>query len=400
MKPARVLVGVSFLAIAGLVLPACGGAGSGADFGSAEGEPIKIAVIGTLESPDLSQPNSRIGAEAAAKAINANGGVNGRPIEVVSCNDKGDPNTAAKCAREMVGQDVVASIGSVTRNSDQAIPIFAAADIASIGNYPATSADRTDPSSFPLGGGITNEYTGAGYSVVKYGGAEKVSLISHSAATAQAAMGYLEKGVKAAGGEVVNEVRIDLGSADSSAQVAKAVGNGAQGVVTALPSADMGQVTRSLASTGANLEHATDSFSAQPTLLESLGAAAEGMILSGDTPSATDTSVDYIKQFNDEMNAFDESSTRDSAGLMSWTATYLLADVLEGLDTIDAASVLKAMGKIENKDLFWLTGFSTTAPVSPAAPRIFNSTIFVNEWKDGKIILLDGPVALPAAALQ
>jgi hypothetical protein len=107
-----------------------------------------------------------------------------------------------------------------------------------------------------------------------------------------------------------------------------------------------------------------------------------------------------VKQFNDEMDAVDDESTRDSAGLVAWTATYLLADLVKDMDTIDAASVLDAMGTIENKDLFWLKGFTTTKPVSPASARIFNSAIFVNEWKDGKVTLLDGPVTLPAAALK
>ena len=58
---------------------------------------------------------------AAARAINAAGGVNGHPLVVDSCNDQGDPNLSATCARKMVSDHVVATFGDISAGNADAM---------------------------------------------------------------------------------------------------------------------------------------------------------------------------------------------------------------------------------------------------------------------------------------
>lgn len=82
-----------------LVVSACGG-GSG---------PIQIGVAANFTDP-LSLP-IRYGAQLAAEEINAAGGVNGRPIELVEREDYADTDSAVVVATDFYNSPVVAVIG-------------------------------------------------------------------------------------------------------------------------------------------------------------------------------------------------------------------------------------------------------------------------------------------------
>jgi branched-chain amino acid transport system substrate-binding protein len=82
-----------------LSLAACGGGGN----------PIQIGVAANFTDP-LSLP-IRYGAQLAAEEINAAGGVNGRPIELVEREDYADTDSAVVVATDFYNSPVVAVIG-------------------------------------------------------------------------------------------------------------------------------------------------------------------------------------------------------------------------------------------------------------------------------------------------
>jgi branched-chain amino acid transport system substrate-binding protein len=79
---------------------------------AASGEPIKVGAIMTnAQGIDFSHgPN---GARAWFDCVNANGGINGRPIEYIIENDEVDPVKAGQLATRLIGDDgVVAFVGN------------------------------------------------------------------------------------------------------------------------------------------------------------------------------------------------------------------------------------------------------------------------------------------------
>jgi len=90
------------------------------------GPPIKVMAMEayTIPSSGLVDPHFPA-ALARAKAINAAGGIKGRPVTVIRCDTKSDPNQAAACARKAVSEKVVAVIGPNTINATAAFPILA-----------------------------------------------------------------------------------------------------------------------------------------------------------------------------------------------------------------------------------------------------------------------------------
>jgi branched-chain amino acid transport system substrate-binding protein len=88
-----------------------------AAFGAAQAaEPIKLGAFF-----DLTGPSSAIGtptklvAEMVAKKINDEGGINGRPLQLVIADDEGDPTKAAIIAKKFIESDKVVAIVGPTR---------------------------------------------------------------------------------------------------------------------------------------------------------------------------------------------------------------------------------------------------------------------------------------------
>jgi branched-chain amino acid transport system substrate-binding protein len=99
------LAGILLLA---LLLSACSGApGAGQN-------PIKIGAISSLTGP-VTFPDASAAAKAVFDRVNAQGGINGRPIEYLVEDDKFDPATATQAARRLLDeQNVVVMAGSAS----------------------------------------------------------------------------------------------------------------------------------------------------------------------------------------------------------------------------------------------------------------------------------------------
>ncbi|GIH70941.1 ABC transporter substrate-binding protein [Sphaerimonospora thailandensis] len=89
--------------------PAASASGSSGDSGT-----IKIGSVNALSGP-VTFPDSSSAAKAVFDRVNAQGGINGREIEYIVTDDKGDPAAAAQAARDLVtNQGVVALAGSAS----------------------------------------------------------------------------------------------------------------------------------------------------------------------------------------------------------------------------------------------------------------------------------------------
>ena len=80
----------------------------------ATGEPIKVGNVSSLTGGALF-PEASVAAKAVFDRVNAGGGINGRPIQLVVEDDAGTPEGAATAGRKLVEQDdVVAMVGSAS----------------------------------------------------------------------------------------------------------------------------------------------------------------------------------------------------------------------------------------------------------------------------------------------
>ncbi|MFD5264803.1 ABC transporter substrate-binding protein [Streptomyces sp. NPDC058335] len=99
----------------------------------AAGKPIKVGAISTM-SNGVDFSSSPLAAKAYFDCVNANGGINGRPVDYDSQDDALDPQKGSALATQFAeNKDVVAMVGDasfVSCGIEQ--PIYAAADLYSI----------------------------------------------------------------------------------------------------------------------------------------------------------------------------------------------------------------------------------------------------------------------------
>ncbi len=127
---------LSMLMASVLLLTACGGAGNGANTqannGAANADAattIKLGGIvpktGDVAVYGLTAEN---GMKLAIDEINANGGVDGKQLEYVSYDDKGDPTEAVNLYQKLMDEGVNAILGPITSKPALAVASAAQAD--------------------------------------------------------------------------------------------------------------------------------------------------------------------------------------------------------------------------------------------------------------------------------
>ena len=149
------------LAILGLLATSCGGGDSDSTSEEAAteetvpaltGEPIKLMTVTTLNAAGPTYQNIANTAKAYETYINARGGIAGRPLEVIVCDEQFDPAVAATCARQAVEEEVVAVVGSFTFFAESIVPVIEKSSISWFGPCcPITPSELTSKYSFPIG---------------------------------------------------------------------------------------------------------------------------------------------------------------------------------------------------------------------------------------------------------
>ncbi len=124
---------------------------------------------------EINAPGVPAMAKAYARWINANGGLHGRDLKVLTCNDRNDKVGAANCARRAVDENAVAVVGSYSQYARAFLSPLEAAGIPYIGGYGLTNSEFTSPASYPVNGGQPALMAGNGRQLS--GDCERVALV-------------------------------------------------------------------------------------------------------------------------------------------------------------------------------------------------------------------------------
>src|SRR4051794_35363601 len=126
----RLMTRVTAVLAVGAMLSMAGGASSGVAKTSIApaNAPVKLGLIGPTSSGTPVDIDALLAVDRAAiRALNARGGLAGHSVELDYCNDKGDPNLSAACARKMVSDGVIAMAGGNNLNGPAITAILAKA---------------------------------------------------------------------------------------------------------------------------------------------------------------------------------------------------------------------------------------------------------------------------------
>lgn len=396
----RVLATLGVLALTGS-LAACGGGSEGAAGagGSSDG-PITVYYIGSTDSPVYSFPETSDAAKARFDAVNADGGVDGRTINFVSCNDKADPNEAAACARRAAQDKAVAVIGGVSAAGDPLASALEQAGIVYTGNRPLAPAELNSPIAFPLVGGGSSTAGGGGINAVEELGCKTPYVIEGDVPGNRAVAASFKKGVATASGKEPGATVTPATSNDYAPAAAAAAAAKADCIYFAISVPEMPKAIPTFRKTVPNATIITSNGNLPAPIIKALGADANGIVLNDSQIPVSTPGNDYLDQFAAELDKYVPKAAHSAFALSSWMGSDFLVQVLKSIDgEISAATVLKAYnswGKVDGHGVVGDFSFGKKGPID-SLPRLFNLNYTTFRVVDG-VPTVEGGVATFADA--
>ena len=359
------------------------------------GDPIKVMTEAPIDTNFTPYPNIRDAAKYYAKWINAKGGIKGRPLEVIFCDDKNDPNEAGNCARKAVEQKVIANVGSFTIDVSRGIPIYEEAKIAWFGACcPIQSQENTSPISFPMG--FVNGFPTAAAIRMIADGCKSIATTYGDLPVADVFNQAFVNGWKAAGGTgEVKMVKTPLAPGDYSAEIAKMTTPDIDCLFGNIGEANWPSVITALKAAGKKPRLYGPQGNLDQKVATDFPKETDGAVVLGVYPDmGDDVWKDYRAALED--NGVIDSTEIDwnsLGGLGTWAAFVAFTKIVEGMDgEITGATFIEAASKDTNVDTGGLVpplDFTKAWDGGGGQfPRIFNRTIYVSGIKGGKMVPL------------
>jgi branched-chain amino acid transport system substrate-binding protein len=240
----------------------------------ATGSPYVFGMINDETGP-VTFPEARQGAIAAADYVNNYlGGINGHPIQIDSCIGDATPETAARCANQLVAAHPVAILGAADVGAPAAIPIYQHANLAYLGGVPFTPVPQTAPNSVQFWSISVGDNLAAAVYAGKTLGVKSVAIIYFSNAQGESILPQITPVFKAAGVTTVKDIPLSPTSPDPSPQAALVQSSGAQLVYVDVPNG-CGNVLKALKAVGYSGKiMGIDPCGAPPVIQAAAGGAA------------------------------------------------------------------------------------------------------------------------------
>jgi len=373
----------------------------GATGGSGDGS-ITVMTWAPEQTSATNKPGMPAFARAYARWINAHGGINGRKLKVLTCNDHNDSVAAAKCATTAVKRNVVAVVGSYSQYGDSYLPTLESAGIPYIGGYGVTTSEFTSPLSYPVNGGQPALLAGLGKELAASCG--PVALIRPDSIAGDELPAMLDAGLKTGG----HSAAVDQRAADDTTEYSVP----AQKALTATTDDQLkkGCVIPAL---GDRTDTFMDSFrrqrddypavktaatldSVDQTVINESGGQSgpyEGSYITGWYPASGDPRWDPMKKVISEQAFGDNRIDAADAGVQTtWIAYTVFRAVVTSLGNGDVTSdtVRKALDDGLKVTTGGLTPTLQWASESPLATigfnRLVNAYVTLQVVRQGQLV--------------
>lgn len=374
--------------------------GCGVIPGGAGGSPGPVVVM--TWAPDGTKSTNMPGMPAMAQAfaahINDSGGLNGRELKVLTCNDHNDTVDAAKCAQQAQDAGAVAVIGSYSEHANSFTSTLEASGIPYIGGYGITQEEFQSPLSYPVNGGLPALLTGNGKQLAA--SCSKVSLVRPDTIVGDQFPLFLDAGLKAGG----RPSAADLPTADDSTEYTgvaqRAVGSAPSGSCVAAVLGDRTDTFfdsfRRLGDALPQVRLASVTGSIQQSLIDSTGgrnSPLENALVTGWYPPASDPKWDEMKQVVKKY-AFGDNriDVADPGVQTTWIAYSVFTEVVRAMgdEEINPMTLKRALDKTTGistggltPDLGWRN--ENMLPV-PGHPRMVNAKVVYQVVREGRLV--------------
>ncbi len=334
-----------------------------------DAEPIRLGMLNIENVDGFSFPELRGAAEAAATFVNTElGGVDGHPIEIVPCFTSLSPEQSQTCAQQMVQEGVVANVGGMDIMSQGAVPVLEQNGLPTLGGIPAQFPEQQSEVHFFFSGGTA----GAMAAMLAHADIQGAT----SAMIANADLPSFNAAAQDFAGPVAESLGIDV-----EYVTFPLTGADMLPVLTAAVDADVDALIVNAADTACvpimelsdQLELRAQIYlvgaCAKQEILDEAGAAAEGIIFSGEGPPDPDDLEGKIYDAAVEMYA---TGPAEAAGTVAFRGFMNLYAVLVelGADNISPESITEFMRSTVDRPSFWGHAYTCDGNRVPGLPAL------------------------------
>jgi len=375
--------------IASLVLTACGGGGGG----GGDDAPIKVGAIFDLTGAtgDVGTPYSE-GVKGYIEWLNANGGVEGRQIELISADYAYKVDQAEQLYSQYVSEGVVAFMGwgtgdteaMRTKIAEDKIPFMSASYSAALLDMSAAPYNFLIGTSYSDQAIIAIRWAIDDHAAMGATDAPKIALIHHDSPFGTSPVEDAKAYAEANGVEFMS-LAMPGGVTDYVAELAQMQTFGANYVIVHTVSSPASVLLKDAASQGFESQFICLNWCADEILINLAGDAAEGVL--GTIPFTPPTSP---VAGHEDADAFLKSkgSSLEEKGLHYTQGWWTMASMVEGIrlvvaagDEVNGENIRTALETMNNFDTGGVTSpisFSSSSHRGNSSLRLF--TVEGGKW--------------------
>ncbi|MFD5636924.1 ABC transporter substrate-binding protein [Streptomyces sp. NPDC127077] len=337
-------------AVAGLLLllgTACGSRLPESDFENratstprASAEPIRVGVISSATSPVGASAftGPRDGAKAWFDRLDARGGIDGRRVEVRTCDDGGSGVGNSACVRRLIDQDKVVALVATTALDYAGASQVSRAGVPDIGGQPIGAAYDTYPHLYGIYGSLAPRHGTPGWGGELYGGTEvyryfkrvhgarTAAVVSYNQSASAAYARLVTEGLRAEGYRVVSE-QVDFALPDFRAAAADLKAQHADLVFDALDTHGNSQLCKAMDDVGAHVTAKVTNVqnwtSGVPEDYKDAPRCRNALWATGSSRNYEDTGDTAVREFRDATKGL---STHSQWQLEGWAAARWFTD--------------------------------------------------------------------------
>lgn len=379
--------GLVLVAALALALSACASGTSNSGGGaSGSGGTIKVMTWAPLKSQLTNYPAITGAATTYEKYINAKGGINGKKLQVLTCDEGGTPQKASDCARQAIQEKVVAVVSSFGYTGDATIPLLKGANIAMFGGCCSNAvADLTSSNSFIMGNGPAY-----GAALVQHAvddGKKKIALV-----VIDGAQSYLTpqiNALKANGLKPNKTVVLPATAQDLSPQASQALADGTDAVIMVVNADSIKSFITAYKQIGSKARIYGPQGNLTEDVVRDFGNLSDGWVTGN---SYADIASPAYADFRAALTKYGapKISYNGLDGLGTWAGYTAFTNIVKKMSgPITSKTFLDAASKANNVDTNGMTApvdFTKEWTDGPKGyQRLFNRSATFGTFKNGKL---------------
>ncbi|WP_405596298.1 ABC transporter substrate-binding protein [Streptomyces sp. NBC_01410] len=410
MRPRRAAEGLLLAALltgsaaCGSRLPESAFESSAPPVRSSAAQPIRIGIISSATSPvggaAFSGPGE--GAKAYFEALNAKGGIDGRRIEVITCDDGGSGVGNNECVHKLVDEKKVFALVATTALDYAGAPLVAKAGVPDIGGQPIGPAYDTYPHLYGIYGSLAPRTGDApGWHGTLYGGTEvhryfkttqgarTAAVVSYNQASSAAYARLITQGLKAEGYRVVTE-QVDFALPNFRAVAADLQQQGADLVFDAMDTHGNAQLCEAMDAVGvhvtAKVTNVQNWDSSVPKDFKNAPSCRNALWVTGSSRNYEDVNQPAVREFREAMKGRQLSQWQ----LEGWAAAMWFTDAARSCGADLTRDCVERF--VNRPEPYTARGLLLPVVFEKLAepPKTRHTCLSVARWRDGKGWVTEG----------